>query len=192
MTVTATLAEARINSRNENGGTLRDRLEDLRGKLEEVVTLVTNSKEQINQAKDKSVDAKAEVDNAKEVIERARDSLKTAKRILEDEGRDALRLAEERSKKFGAESERMSAIAREARRLAEQWVLSFNPLPSIFVISLLLFWMGDGAARHRSALRTTEPCRVMTYHNKSLLSTLINSFWQTVWTLSIEKKILLY
>ena len=123
MTVTATLAEARINSRNENGGTLRDRLEDLRGKLEEVVTLVTNSKEQINQAKDKSVDAKAEVDNAKEVIERARDSLKTAKRILEDEGRDALRLAEERSKKFGAESERMSAIAREARRLAEQWVL---------------------------------------------------------------------
>ena len=120
MTVTATLAEARINSRNENGGTLRDRLEDLRGKLEEVVTLVTNSKEQINQAKDKSVDAKAEVDNAKEVIERARDSLKTAKRILEDEGRDALRLAEERSKKFGAESERMSAIAREGRRLAEQ------------------------------------------------------------------------
>ena len=132
MTVTATLAEARINSRNENGGTLRDRLEDLRGKLEEVVTLVTNSKEQINQAKDKSVDAKAEVDNAKEVIERARDSLKTAKRILEDEGRDALRLAEERSKKFGAESERMSAIAREARRLAEQWVLSFHPLTRSF------------------------------------------------------------
>ena len=78
VTVTATLAEARINSRNENGGTLRDRLEDLRGKLEEVVTLVTNSKKQINEAKDKSVDAKAEVDNAKEVIERARDSLKVS------------------------------------------------------------------------------------------------------------------
>ena len=29
--------------------------------------------------------------------------------------------------------------------------------------------MGDGAARHRSALCGTEPCRVMTHHNKSLI-----------------------
>ena len=26
--------------------------------------------------------------------------------------------------------------------------------------------MGDGAARHGTALRGTEPCRVMTHHNK--------------------------
>ena len=28
--------------------------------------------------------------------------------------------------------------------------------------------MGDGAARHHSALRSIEPCRVMTFHKKSL------------------------
>ena len=28
--------------------------------------------------------------------------------------------------------------------------------------------MRDGAARHRSALCATEPCRVMTHHNKRL------------------------
>jgi hypothetical protein len=38
------------------------------------------------------------------------------------QGRDALRKAQERSKKFGEESEKMSAIAREARTLAEQSV----------------------------------------------------------------------
>ena len=74
--VTATLADARISSRNENGGTLRDRLEDLRGKLQDVETLVTSSREQINDAKGKSVSAKAEVETAKDIIERARDSLK--------------------------------------------------------------------------------------------------------------------
>ena len=43
-----------------------------------------------------------------------------AQKLLENDGREALRKAEERSKKFGEESEKMSAIAREARRLAEQ------------------------------------------------------------------------
>ena len=43
-----------------------------------------------------------------------------AQKQLENQGRDALRKAQERSKKFGEESEKMSAIAREARTLAEQ------------------------------------------------------------------------
>ena len=46
--------------------------------------------------------------------------MQNAQKMLENDGREALRKAEERSKKFGEESERMSAIAREARRLAEQ------------------------------------------------------------------------
>ena len=48
------------------------------------------------------------------------DYLQNAQKLLENDGREALRKAEERSKKFGEESEKMSAIAREARRLAEQ------------------------------------------------------------------------
>jgi coxsackievirus/adenovirus receptor len=46
--------------------------------------------------------------------------LQTAQRQLETQGREALRRAQERSKKFGEESEKMSAIAREARTMAEQ------------------------------------------------------------------------
>ena len=33
---------------------------------------------------------------------------------------------------------------------------------------IVLFWMGDGAARHRSVLPSTEPCRVMTHHSKTV------------------------
>ena len=43
-----------------------------------------------------------------------------AKDLLDNQGRDALRKAQERSRKFGEESEKMSNIAREARTLAEQ------------------------------------------------------------------------
>ena len=43
-----------------------------------------------------------------------------AKELLDNQGRDALRKAQERSRKFGEESEKMSNIAREARTLAEQ------------------------------------------------------------------------
>ena len=46
--------------------------------------------------------------------------VQAAQRQLETQGRDALRRAQERSKRFGEESERMSAIAREARLLTEQ------------------------------------------------------------------------
>ena len=35
-------------------------------------------------------------------------------------------------------------------------------------VIIVLFWMGDSATRHGSALRGTVPCRVMTHHNISL------------------------
>lgn len=74
--VTATLANARISSQNEDGGTLRDRLEDLGGKLRDVINLVVDSNAQIEEAKKQSEGAKKDVDNAKEVINKARESLK--------------------------------------------------------------------------------------------------------------------
>ena len=58
-------------------------------------------------------------------------ALQRAQKELETQGRDALRRAEERSKKFGEESERMSAIAREARTLAEQQVEDASEIGSI-------------------------------------------------------------
>lgn len=129
--VTATLADARISSANEDGATLRDRLEDLRLKLQDVINLVMESDSQIEVAKARGLDAKANVGKAKEVIDRARESLKNAERLLENQGREALRKAQERSKKFGEESEKMSAIAREARTLAEQQVEDASEIASI-------------------------------------------------------------
>ena len=43
-----------------------------------------------------------------------------AQRLLDDQGTEALRNAKERSKKFGEENKKMSAIARDARELAEK------------------------------------------------------------------------
>ena len=79
VSVSATLADARINSRYEDGGTLRDRLEDLTNKLQDVVTLVIDSGHQIDSAKAKSEKATGNVKDAKETIERARESLKVSK-----------------------------------------------------------------------------------------------------------------
>ena len=52
--------------------------------------------------------------------------------------------------------------------------------------SLLLFWMGDGAARHRSVLRCAEPCRVMTHNNK--FTNPISIFRNTVVSGTCQKK----
>ena len=50
---------------------------------------------------------------------------------METQGREALRRAEERSKKFGDQSAQMSEIAREARTLAEQQVEDASEISSI-------------------------------------------------------------
>merc|ERR1712051_516757 len=129
--VRGVLADARINSQDQGGGTLRDRLDDLNSKLGQVNTLVTESDTQIENAKMKSEKATQKVVNAKEIIDQARESLRNAQRLLENEGNVALRKAEKRSKQFGEESEKMSAIAREARRLAEQQVEDASEIESI-------------------------------------------------------------
>lgn len=57
--------------------------------------------------------------------------MQSAQKQLETQGREALRRAQERSKKFGEESSKMSAIAREARTLAERQVEDANEISSI-------------------------------------------------------------
>ncbi len=76
--VTATLADARISSQNEDGGTLRDRLEDLRLKLQDVVELVVSSNTQIDDAKVEGQAAKNNVEKASKVVALARESLKVS------------------------------------------------------------------------------------------------------------------
>uniref|UniRef100_A0A0K2SX80 Laminin subunit gamma-1 n=1 Tax=Lepeophtheirus salmonis TaxID=72036 RepID=A0A0K2SX80_LEPSM len=129
--VAQTLVDARISSQNEEGNTLRGRLEELRLKLEEVISQVMEANRQIETAKQHGVEADDKVRNAKEVIERAKESLKVSQRQLETQGRDALMKAQEKSKKFGRESDKMSAIAREAGNLAEKLVEDASEITSI-------------------------------------------------------------
>ena len=118
--VTSTLADAKIEAQNGEGGTLRERLENLRVKLMAVINLVISADNNVKDAEEKGYDASFDVNKAKEVVERAKDALKLSQKLLETEGRDALRKAQDRSKKFGEENAKMSAIAREARIMAEQ------------------------------------------------------------------------
>ena len=73
-----TLGDAKISSNNEDGGTLRDRLVNLQGKLEDVKNSIESSNAQIDEAKKKSDTAKTDVDNAKDVIATARESLRVS------------------------------------------------------------------------------------------------------------------
>ncbi len=74
--VKSTLVDARINSQNDEGGTLRDRLEDLRVKLQDVIGLVMDADGKIRVAKEQGREAERDVDGAKNIIERARQALK--------------------------------------------------------------------------------------------------------------------
>ena len=76
-TVTATLAEAQIEARPQgNQGTLRDRLDDLDKKLQDVTDLVSASNDQIQKAKMEGREADQKAKNAKQVIYDARTALK--------------------------------------------------------------------------------------------------------------------
>lgn len=63
---------------------MRDRLEDLRVKLQDVINLVMESNNQIAVAKAHGEEGKRNVEKAKQVIERARESLKVTKHQLSD------------------------------------------------------------------------------------------------------------
>lgn len=76
-TVTATLADAQITAKPQGAqGTLRDRLDDLDAKLQEVTDLVSSSNEQIRKAKMEGQEADDKAKNAKQVIHNARVALK--------------------------------------------------------------------------------------------------------------------
>lgn len=124
------LDEAKVNVNNEDGGTLRDRLEDLIDKLDEVRGAVNKADMQLGEAQNQANQAAENINNAEQVINRARDSLKRAKNHMDVEGREALRKAQERSRKFGEGSQKMTDIASAARKLADQQVEDASEIES--------------------------------------------------------------
>ena len=78
-TVTATLADATILAQPQGEqGTLRDKLEELNTKLNDVLASVSTSDEQIEKAKLEGREADLKARNAQAVIKAARESLKVS------------------------------------------------------------------------------------------------------------------
>ena len=124
------VANAKISSQND-GETLKDRLMNLDEKLDQVADLVNQADNQLGIAENSGAEARANVENAERVISHAREALKTAKNQMDVKGREALRRAQERAKKFGEGSEKMTQIAAEARQLVEQQEEDANEITSI-------------------------------------------------------------
>jgi laminin gamma 1 len=74
--VKSLLADTKIASSTDDGDTLRDRLENLRLRLQDVIELIMNADMQIKDAKDQSRESEEDVSKVKVVIQRARTALK--------------------------------------------------------------------------------------------------------------------
>lgn len=129
--VTTMVADAKISSQNDDGETLKDRLHKLSDKLKQVDKLIIEAEQQLAVANEHGFQAMDNVAKAEMVINKARDNLKAAKNEMDVRGREALRKAQERAKKFGEGSEKMTQIAAEARQLVEQQEEDANEITSI-------------------------------------------------------------
>ena len=58
-----------------------------------------------------------------QAIERAETALRDAERYVSEDGQEALRRAKDAQDQLGRQSDSMTQIAKEARELAEQWVI---------------------------------------------------------------------
>ncbi|KAG8233283.1 hypothetical protein J437_LFUL013627 [Ladona fulva] len=99
--------------------TLAERLNELGKQLKEVSEVLHEAEKERNEVLINTDQADRNASLAEEAIERLRDDLKNALDLLQTEGAEALQKANERSEKFGQQSEQMSEIAREARQLAD-------------------------------------------------------------------------
>ncbi|XP_064457402.1 laminin subunit gamma-1-like isoform X3 [Ornithodoros turicata] len=98
---------------------LVEKLDDLVRRIKKVQETAQKIAVEITVADNAVARGDRNLTEAEDVIERIRGILSQARRFLEDEGRDALRNAMERSDRYGQQSEMMSQIAREARRLSD-------------------------------------------------------------------------
>jgi len=125
------IEDANRNLGNEEGGTLRDRLEELMDNLDNVKEVVDKANTQLDDAMDKGDGTKLKIQQAENDINTAKDTLMNAKTYLDNKGREALRDAEGRARKFGESNNAMTSIATEARRLATQQMEDASEIESI-------------------------------------------------------------
>eukprot|EP00092_Neocalanus_flemingeri_P012243 GFUD01013199.1.p1 GENE.GFUD01013199.1~~GFUD01013199.1.p1 ORF type:complete len:1692 (+),score=371.26 GFUD01013199.1:452-5527(+) len=125
------VVDSKLSSSDDEGVSLRDRLEELTSRLTDVQVVVQKANSQLADAHYQGDEASQNVMKAEAVINRARESLKNARNHMDVDGREALRRAQERSRKFGEGNEIMSELASKARRLAEGQGESASEIESI-------------------------------------------------------------
>jgi len=125
------VVDSKLSSTDDEGTSLRDRLEELISRLSEVEVVVEKANMQLDDAQYQGGEASHNVLRGEVVINRARESLKNAKNHMDVDGREALRKAQERSRKFGEGNEIMSQLAGKARRLAESQEEDASEIESI-------------------------------------------------------------
>lgn len=110
------------NARDAAGadGNLVGQLKDMLKRIEDIKKTSGRIAEKMGTIDTLSDEGKRNISIAEEIINRASDALNAARHYLETDGISALQQAKERSDKFGQQSEKMSQIAKEARRLADE------------------------------------------------------------------------
>ena len=131
VTIRNTLFDAKYQATPGASGSLRDRLEELDRRLEEVVEVVGVANTQLDDAQDQGAAASSNVELAEEVINRARESLRNARNLMDVDGKEALRKAQDRARAFGVGNAQMSSLASTARKLAESQFESASEIESI-------------------------------------------------------------
>ncbi|XP_039287282.1 laminin subunit gamma-1 [Nilaparvata lugens] len=100
--------------------TLLDQLNELHARLDDVQVLMRQIHNWTEEARQQTGEAERDATEAEIIIERAREALQGALDYLQTDGAAALKKAMDRSTEFGQQSQQMSEMAREARRLVQQ------------------------------------------------------------------------
>jgi len=125
------VVDSKLSSTDDDGSSLRDRLEELMSRLSDVEVVVQKANLQLDDAQYQGSQATQNVLKGEAVINRAREALKNAKNHMDVNGREALRKAQEKSRKYGEGNEKMSELAGQARRLAESQEEDASEIESI-------------------------------------------------------------
>jgi len=118
--ISLTLEDSLLLSENAIDGSLQDQLANLKIKLKKVNHLVSEARKHVNEGADQGEQAFNIAEKAHKIMHDIKEALETMDLQLIKEGKKALRDAQERSRKFGEGSEKMTDIASKARKLSQQ------------------------------------------------------------------------
>merc|ERR1712130_303626 len=118
--ISLTLEDSLALSENAIDESLQEQLANLKIKLQAIHHLVLEARKQLDEGEDQGEQAFNIVEKAHKIMHDAKEALVAVDLQLIKDGKKALEDAQERSRKFGEGSEKMTDIASKARKLSEQ------------------------------------------------------------------------